>query len=254
MNTIDNREWHPVTLPSYGLYYNGKVPDGKVMITPWTTAQEEMMARYSSGEQSMAELMVLNSVKFPEGFSYDQLLITDSFYLLVQLRVLSLCSSYSFTNVCTACRNKHESHLMLHELSVRVPDEDWPQEPFDIKLPKCKKKVGLQFLRIADQKKVHEMVQKSAVSSEIVTRLARQMVTIDGQPKTYDERVEFIRNCKLLDSRVMDNALEKWVTGYLMEYPVTCPKCQNVDNIGIPSEPSFFRPRDSDIAREEGMD
>jgi hypothetical protein len=44
---MDAMESIPVTLPSRGMLYKGdKIPGGKVTISPWTVAQEEVILRF----------------------------------------------------------------------------------------------------------------------------------------------------------------------------------------------------------------
>lgn len=250
--TKQAQEWHPLTLPSLGYFYEDKVPDGKVMITPWTTVQEEMIAKYSGDSRvDYADALIQNNLALPNGFQYDQLMVSDFMFVMVQLRILSLCSSYSFFYPCTTCRKDVETHIMLDTLPVIVPDETWPREPIKVKLPKCKKEVGLRFTRLQDQKKVEELSKQSY--GPTTHKLARQITEVNGKLLPYDERLAFVRSLALLDCRVIDNTLDKWYFGYQLDIDVNCAGCKTSRKVVLPTVATFFHPTASDIERETGL-
>jgi hypothetical protein len=246
--------WHIVTLPSMGVFYSGKCPGGKVEITPWTTAQEELHVTYGGRDPyTLIDKLIEGNVRLPSGLTHDEMLTTDRFFLLYQLRSVSLVSKYTVIRTCK-CKHEHEVQVDIDALKVKVPDEG-ESEPFDVYLPRSKKTVALRLLRVADEKATREQGKKystmtggNASSVGTAFTLARQILTIDGESKKFDERRDFVSKLVLLDLAVIRNAVEKHETGLLTSVEATCPKCGYVDSEWeVPLQETFFRLSESDI-------
>ena len=258
---MDNRIWHPVKLPSNGQYYAGRCVEGKVEITPWTTAQEEMFVRYGGAKASeLIDKLIINNVRLPNGMKPDELLITDRFFLLFQLRGISLVTQYTFTHTCPKCQTEHPISLDINNLKVKVPDGE-ESEPFDVKLPRCGKKVSLRLFRASDEKAMLEYesktIQRGVDSGSPAYRfkLARQMEKIDGVTAKFDEKMSFISNLVWIDLQLMRKAIEKYETGLILDIEIECPKsgCSHAHKGEVPIQETFFRPLESDFESAVGM-
>jgi len=253
------REWMPVTLPSRGFYYGDKCPMGEVKITPWTTAQEEAIARSVGGDASaLIEQLVINNINLGSGgLTYDDMLVTDHFYLLFQLRRVSLTSHYTIDRVCEQCRLAHKISI---DLGTDLPIKDLPEkpveEPFEVFLPRARKTVTLLFLRVKDEKamnnyaeqKLREVTETGSPATRF--RHARRIVAIDEKDEPFQERMTFVTSLRMLDLQVMDMEIEQHETGLVPEMKSACPRCRHKTEWGVPMTAEFFRPSADDIRAE----
>jgi len=253
------REWMPVTLPSRGFYYGDKCPMGEVHITPWTTAQEEAIARHTSGKASLLiQQLMTGNIKLGEGgLAYDDLLVTDHFYLLFQLRRVSLTSHYTIERNCSSCGFAHKISVDLGtDLPIKDLSDEPVIEPFEAFLPRAKQTVTLQFLRVRDEaamnnyaeRKLREVTETGSPATRF--RHARRIVAIDGKDEPFQERMQFVAGLRMLDLQVMDMVIEEHETGLVPEMTSTCPRCNHVDEWGVPMSAEFFRPSADDIRAE----
>jgi hypothetical protein len=248
--------WFPTQLPSLGLYYDGKCPDGMVEITPWTTYQEEMIVRFSANDSyGLIDKLVAGNVKLPNGLTQDDLLVTDRFYLLFQLRVLSLVPQYTFLHACPRCGTEHHESVDISKLPPKSPKEE-DTEPFELALPRCKKTITLKLLRTADEKAMmrYEADKLKKDPSEsgspaLRFKLARQIEKINGEAKVIQEKIDFVRSLNMLDYRVIQNCIEEHESGLNTEIITACPKsgCGYKDTWEIPLQITFFRPLGIDL-------
>lgn len=242
--------WHPVTLPSLGQYYEGRLPKGVVHITPWTTQQEETMARYGGNPQAMMAGLMRDNVRFAGGMTYEDLLITDQFFLIMQLRSISLSRFMHVNTECGFCGKMDEVQINLNEMGVRTPEPD-EVEPIEITLPRCGKTVALRFMRVKDA--LAEVAYQEQTEAKTVTRYryARQILSIDGQSAKFDEKQDFVGSLVLLDLTVLRNALEDKETGVQSTVSRTCSQCGKVEKGWVaPLGAGFFRAGDADIRAE----
>lgn len=255
MNLLEPNEWYPVTLPSKGKYYQEKMPGGQVQITPWTLAQEETILRFGEADPNMLlRQLMADNVKYPAGFSYEDLLSTDQYFLLVQLRCVSYVPWYTTQHACPFCQNVDQVQIDLTKLIVKVPDDmTSDQEPFSCFLPKKKKEVQLQFLRTRDELAAADYAARSPVKipgAERKFTYARQLVSVGGQSLKFDEKMEFVAGLPVLDLEIMKEALNRRSTGITGRYPTTCSACGKEDATWSPMlHGNFFRPSQDDILR-----
>lgn len=252
MHPTDELEWHPITLPSLGRYYGGKVPGGVLKITPWTVVQEEAIIRYSGSMGGDLEReLIKNNIGYPPGFSYEDLLLTDQFFLLVNLRSISLVPKMTVVHGCPKCNNIHEVQIDLTKLQAKTPDETDPEEPFKVFLPKKKIDASVRFQRVSDLAAVDKYLSEHPGAVNSTRRLflyARQLVSIGGASLKFDEKLEFVSKLALLDLNAINSMLEKLSPGITGKASVECPKCQHVDNDWMLAlTDGFFRPKAIDL-------
>jgi hypothetical protein len=255
------KEWHPVTLPSYGIYYGDTCPGGKMDIAVWSTAQEELILRYSSQAPArIIDEVVKSSIRLPDGLAYEDLLVTDRFFLLVNLRAISLMPEYTVTHECPGCGQKHPVTANLLKMDVKVPDGDNTGiEPFEVELPKCKRTVGVRLFRVADEQAMLQYEErilqrrKDGGSPKHRYRLARQIVTIDGESPAFDVKMRFAGSLTLFDNYLIRAAVEQYSTGYDPMTNTVCPRCGEEDRFTVRLSPGFFRPSDAELRAAAGM-
>lgn len=250
--------WEPIQIPSLGMYYGEACPDGVVHITPWTTAQEEMIIRHSEQEgEGLIDKLISSNVKFPEGLRYEDLLVTDQHFILMKLRAISITCFYAVDYKCPSCKHTTEIQYNIDELPRKTPEEtpEW-DEPFEVLLPKCRTTVGIRHMRVSDEKAIKQYVkQKSdagiAQDDRFVYRMARKIVSVGGNEDIkFEEKKAFVRGLIMLDVEVIRDFAERFETGLDIEVTAKCSKCKDSIEWSLPLQHCFFRPKRSDIEAE----
>lgn len=244
----------PITLPSGGYVYGDKLPGGKLEIGPLTTREEMIIAGFRESGNSDVNMLVDSILKscitLPEGFVYEDLLITDRFFLIANVRAISFGEKYGFQWRCP-CTNKAQrtvknlpGDLKLFKL------ENGYHEPFEVKLPACERTVGLRLLRISDERAIEhyrEQMIDRAKEAPIgdpgyFFKMARRIATLDGQVPEIDAKLEFVGNLLSVDSIEMQNEYEKNESGFELKTVVKCRWCGQEREITMPFSAEFFRP------------
>ncbi len=244
---MDTRNWIEIQLPSLGRYYSGKCPDGRIEITPWTTAQEETIIRHSSNpEGSLVDKMIVDNIRLPDEFEYGDLLLTDQHFVLMKLRAISLTCHYTVDFTCDACKKASQQTFDIDTLPVVAPDdeEEW-NEPFEVFLPDSKKLVKMRHLRVRDQKAIIDWGEKrpgEGGSTDVaIFQLSRKIVSIEGDENLhYMETMDWIRNLIKIDYDVLRTWIQEYETGIDTTVTVTCPHCRTETPWAIPLSMGFF--------------
>lgn len=254
MDYLETTEWHPVQLPSMGRWYGDALPEGKVQITPWTVAQEEMLTRRLTGDsKDPTHDLLRGNTKFALGFSYEDLLLTDQFFLLLQLRCISFLSFMTLPYECK-CGAVTHIDVELPDIGVKTAEPEDPDMPFDIVLPKSKIPVGLRFQTIGDVIAADRYVEESAKPEQFAHRkflYARQLATIDGAAdRTWEEKMEIIAKLPIFDLNAIVRTCDRHSSGFRGTYPAQCSSCDASDTGWVPPiHEDFFRPKPTDIDR-----
>lgn len=254
MNYTETTEWYPIQLPSMGRWYGNALPEGKVEITPWTVAQEEMLARRLTGDsKDPSHNLIRGNTRFTPGFAYEDLLMTDQFFLLLQLRCISFLAFMTLPHQCEKCREIEHVEVELPQITVKTAEPEDPDEPFEVTLPKTGKKVALRFQRIGDIIAADNYVEQSVVKNDDDRRkflYARQITALEGQSLPVDEARDFITSLPLLDLNAIVRTCDRHSTGFRGTYTVECSNCHAPDMEWVPPiHEDFFRPKPTDIDR-----
>jgi len=257
---IDDLSWHPIQLPSLGRYYGGKLPNGLIEITPWTTSQEEAIVNHSNDPsgRSIIDKLLERNVRYPDGFTYPQLLVTDQHYILMKLRAISITCIYHVDHICPSCGNSHEVKYNIDELPRITPkDEASWDEPFDVVLPNCGWKVEIRHLRVSDIQVVEQyrkQKENSPFDDTFILSTARKIVSVNGDNALHiNDKKEFIRRLVKIDLDVLRRWTEKFETGLDINVSATCSKCGHRDKWDLPLQSCFFRPKGADIEAAVSM-
>jgi len=233
-----------VELPSLGKFYGDKLLGGKVVIRPITVQEEKLMV--SARDRVGVIDKVLDRCLVTRALSVDDYLMTDKFFLVLNLRTLSYGPDYTFLMTCISCKNEFKHHVRLPEgLRKKVASDD-DVEPFEVHLPVSNKTLTCRFLRGHDEKAVDQYVKSTDVVSEgdpaYAYRLSCGIVTIDGQDPGLMQKLAFCENMLGKDSLALRTEFEKRQTGIDLRTTAICPACQYENTTLIEFTTEFFRP------------
>ena len=147
--------------------YQGKLDDGVVEITCMTTRDEQLLATSNGYGSDKISIILDRCVKFPQGMTSRDLLITDRFYIMVALRCLSIGSTYNAENIkCPSCGFNHKETVDLtKDLEFLEYDEENPDDinktlPYVVDLPLSKAKVEYRLLNGHDEIAIEKYREK----------------------------------------------------------------------------------------------
>ncbi len=236
----------PVPLPSRGLLYGGKMPEGKVYIRKLRVTEEAAIQGSTSGID-LVNATVGACVQLPEGLTHQDLLITDRLALLVALRVFTFGPTYSYGYKCPSCGARNNQDFNLAELSSKLAD-DGLVEPIIVKLPDADRTVGLRFLRGKDEAQIARVAKRVALQSNdaadansLVLRKALQIVSVDGADMPMADKEAFVRQLTMVDSQAMSEALDDAEPGVDLRIYPECKACGFQTDMALPFTLEFFR-------------
>lgn len=251
----DLRVWHPLTLPSEGRFYKSAAgeplcPGGKIEYALWTTEAEEILVRYGEADD-IADRMLRSNIKLPETMEYEDLLVSDQFYILMKLRAESLCPYYTYTCGCRKCKKEYEVQANLQELKL-LDINNVADEPISCALPAKGVELQLRFPRVKDavalQKLEKELEEKQTPDGVLLYQYARQIVKVDGESMPFNEKKDLVRSLTMLDTSAIRMVLEDNDIGYNLMDESECTHCGTANQSAIPIDVRFFRPSRTDIA------
>lgn len=249
------------TLPSLGVPYEGRIPGGKVVVSPMTTREEKMLA--SGGPDSGLSLidnLIKNCVHGPEDMSPDDYLVGDRMFLMMAIRSVSFGDEYEFTVNCASCKQPFRSTVMLPDDVEMIHLKEGFQEPFEVELPMSKLVLGLRLLRGKDekdmarqQKRVYKRVDASKSGDPMYTyRMLKHIeyVKVPGEEEPietsdqigYDKVEKIFNELVVRDSMALRNALSENDCGVNTFQEFSCPQCRDVFTAPLPVDIEFFRP------------
>jgi hypothetical protein len=139
-----------VALPSKGLLYDGKLPDGRVEVSAITTREEKLIAGATGDVSSLIDAL-LNRLMLTRAIKPGELLLTDRLFILFNIRANSYGSKYGWMVTCRGCRRSFRHELNIPGDVEIVELDDTATEPFEVALPISGAKVGFRLLRGADE-------------------------------------------------------------------------------------------------------
>jgi len=238
----------PVQLPSRGVLYGGKVPDGTVHIRKLKVGEEAAIQSATSGME-LVSAVVSTAVKLPEGMSHLDLLMTDRLALLIALRVNTFGRVFPLTFRCPVCGHKTQADIDLGTALEETPADPGLTEPMTLTLPDCGKSVGLRFLRGKDEATIARMSKQVAMknndpgSSSHILRLALQIQTIDAVELSLDKREDFVRDLTMVDSQAIQDFIAERESGVDISFTRPCSRedCGTEVPLQLPFTADFFR-------------
>ena len=239
-----------VQLPSRGVFYSDEtLKGGNVEIMPLIARDEKLLAGMQ-GDNIDEVIDTLLTRCLVSKIAVDDLISTDKFYLLVALRANSYGESYEIPLRCQNEKCKKEGTYTLKLPSdfetVYAPED--AVEPFECSLPVSKFKVKFRLLRGKDEKAIKAYVQREAKKTKesgdpaFFYRMAKQIVSINGQTMEPVEIIDLLENLPIKDSRILQKELSKNLPGLVTVTSKECQNCKEPIYTSLPMTAEFFRP------------
>jgi len=237
-----------VVLPSNGYLYDGKIPDGRVLVEPMGTKEEKLIAAGSGGPAIIKRIFDA-CVQCP--IPHEELVLGDRLFLLLKIREVTYGDEYRISFRCDECGAKNSAVIKLSELEVKRATASTTSS-FSVTLPLTNREIKLRLLTGRDEEKVAQYVSGlkkrtthgAAEQAEYIYRLARRIDEIDGQAIGVSEAIQFIEELKGRDSIAMRDAINDNDVGPLLEAAPVCEQCEyQSDTTPLAITAEFFRPR-----------
>ena len=231
-----------ITLPSQGRFYKNKKKSVKVGFL--TANDENILANASnmSGDQIIHNLV--RAKVYEPDLKIEEMLDGDIEAILIFLRNTSFGAEYTFNLLDPQTEQTFESTITLDELDFTKPEFE-PDENglFTTVLPKSGKPVKLKLLTFGEKKELNDRESsypKNMVSPRVTWRLAKQIVSIDGN-EDKGEIVKFIDKMPIMDSKYITQFLNKNQPSINLEREFIAPSGKKVKS-RIAFGVEFFRP------------
>jgi len=233
-----------VTVPSLGKFYGGKLPGGKVKIRPIEVIEEKLM--YNVRDKVAVLNKILDRCVLTKTMPLRDYLLTDRFFLLLNIFIISYGPTQEHTYACPSCDNKFKRTVdMTKDLLLKVASDD-DVEPFIVPLPMSKKTLLVRFLRGYDEEAISLFTKQNTNSEEgdpaYSYSIARSIVSIDGKEVDESVKYNFCEHLHARDSAVLRSTIEKNSTGVELVIKVECPLCHESFRRNVDLSTQFFRP------------
>ena len=233
-----------VQLPSHGIPYGDRLPDGWMEIRPITTKEEKYLL--SPTDRLNALNKILCDCVLTDTVAVEELLIADRQFLLLVLRNISYGKIYEFEMRCPRCREHFKKALKVpDDLVLTVFEEDDSAEGIEVKLPRCGQTVTLRLLRVKDE---NALLKKASGgfdqpgSDAYISRLAMHLTHVDGEEVKFSKAYAFVESMIGMDSSVFQKTLADKSCGVDLRMKFNCPVCQHEFDDVMPMSVEFFRP------------
>ena len=271
--------WEKVTLPSLGLYYNGRMPNGVIEVRPMGLFADKIFAtaRLTQTNQALDKVFEM-CVKFPDStFDPLDLLTGDRLFLLFYLRGITHGNIYEFSITCPVetCKQFSTHEYDLNRIGDSIKRPTFPSQPFKIILPYLSDITNREFwveARYMTGRDGQIIAQQQKFLNKAVGNSVRNAdgKEVSGKAISIDQSIE--QNMNLLISNVMGvtdrGKIQQFVSklhsrdaatireivrdtapGVNFEVNISCPECNHEMKIELPITESFFRPKNSGTIR-----
>lgn len=242
--------WMDYTLPSRGVLYGGKLPEGRISLRPMTAKQQALLQTQGGGVIGKLDALIETCCKLPNGFARAELLLTDRLAILLALRTKTFGPEYSFQWRCKHCGEFNTAKIdIVKELEETVAPADL-KEPIEVALPQADCIVEMRFLRGTDEETLLRNAKRLKMQSNdnddgsYLMRVAMQLVSKDGEQFTniLDKR-KFVENLSAADLVLLEDEVNDREPGIDLRLYLDCAKCSGTNEMGLPFTGEFFRPR-----------
>lgn len=255
--------YEPCFLPSKGLYYEGKIPEGRIEVRPMSLVTEKILAtaRLAQSGESINQLYK-KCVKFPDSsFDSQQLLVGDRTFLLFYLRGITHGNLYEFAVTCTndSCKRISTHAYDLNDITIKHPDHQ--TEPVKVKLPYFSQLtsreiyVDVRFMRGADlqamlkrRRNIERAIntirndQNSMIDSLIEDNINMVVMSVNGVVDRHKIE-QFVAKLHATDTAAIRNFIDNESPGPQTNIQIRCPHCDEEMKIDLPITDTFFRPK-----------
>jgi hypothetical protein len=238
-------------LPSRGVLYGGRVPEGTVEIRKFSSEEMAILNQQNVPLLERTFALIARATRTPGNFPVLDLLLTDRMALLFAIRALTFGGRYSFRFRCTACGKMSKGSVdTAEDLTMRQASDDL-SEPITATLPDSKSMVTLRFLRGTDEERIVKRAARLQMQSNdpgdpsYFHRLALQIVTIDGAELNLEAREQWVRKQTALDIEHIVRAVDAVEPGIEMKVVLPCTVCGLDNETVLPFTADFFRSADN---------
>lgn len=208
--------WEKVQLPSKGIYYEDKMPNGYLEVKPMGVDVDKMLTNQrlaQSGE--LLNKIVESCTRFPPDMNVRELLAGDFNYLLYYLRGITHGPTYEFVSDCPHCGTKNVYEFDLTNLysTVKNNHPDYPEEPMSVLLPKLSETFGKDVYVMVRLVRVDDIMKMSQPGNdEIFDPVKHGEVRVRNKNKNN----KTIINNKSKDdiSKIYENNMKQQIVGF----------------------------------------
>jgi hypothetical protein len=243
---MSDRPYGSLRLPSKGLLYDGKLPEGIVELFDWDTSIEELFAGTISSTNSLIDAILKRTLK-TDTMKPEEFLSGDRLYMFFMSRSKAYGSNYGFQYKCPNCGVQCRESVDIQELEI-IELEDDAIEPFEVELPNGDT-IGFRLLRGKDELDVEKYVNKVYKKGSPLGdpgykyRMAKQIVSISGKDvSSIKEAQDYVTKMTARDSLAFRRKIDEIEPKFDFEIYVTCKKCGNEEDIMLPFGKEFLDP------------
>lgn len=241
-----------IPLPSYGKIYPPEFAFHnceRVEIRLMTAREEDILTSRSLAKKGTVITELIKSCLVNRDVNVNSLISGDRNAIMIAIRVTGYGADYDVDITCPSCSHKHKNTFDLNSLPIKTLDVEpvqLGQNEFDFSLPMSKKKITFKLLTGIDEEEINvknERMKKlgTQVDNLITTRLQHSILSIEGDYNKTNIS-NFIRNMRAGDSLAFRKYMDKIEPGIEMKQEVTCPSCDNQEEVNVPIGLSFFWP------------
>jgi len=270
--------WEECVLPSQGVYYDGKIPGGRIEVRAWGIQTDKILATSRLAQTGKSLDHLLNHcIRLPNEFDHMNLLVGDRIFLLYYLRGITYGNEYEFLIECTndECRKATTETYDLNELAktIRKPNSEIGLEPFKVSLPYLSEYTKTDFwvkvrllrgydlsnmmrqkrmkktLRSAARVRARTGKERDAAPVQDTLDLDRtiednlKLVITEAMGENNPRRIEqLVGRLHAADTATIREFLRDNSPGIETTVEVECPECGNTMTMELPITESFFRP------------
>ncbi len=162
---------------------------------------------------------------------WDQVLIADSFYAFLMVRVATYGPEYDFKVGCRGCSESISWSLKLDEL----PKKELPEETLEafksgqlLTAEMNGRRVRFQLLNGAKQRKMQKALRSA--KNQLLVSLAQRIVEVEGEKN----KMLWLRNLPMGKATSFLNVLDEQDGGIETNIEVICPSCGMVESVELP--------------------
>lgn len=256
-----------VQLPSRGVLYDGKVPDGEIGVRKLSSTEEELLLSSGTRGTERMDQILKACLQLPGGenaLPHEELLMSDRMAALLALRTITFGPHYEFNYKCNFCGQMQKAEVnILEDLEESTPDiiqmrmrekegrDDFQiTEPFEVILPDNGAVLMMRFLRGKDEKRLTAKTKRTMMQSvdrgdrSYLFRFALQIVTINGEDVPIAKKEVFVRSPDVTakDTAAMRIAVDDREPKIDLRVYPDCRSCGATNEMAMPFTGEFFQP------------
>lgn len=240
-----------VTLPSEGKFYPKDNPlygKDSIEIRFMSAKHEDILTNKSLLRKGLAIDRLLQSLMIDQTIKVDDFLTGDKNALIIAARISGYGEDYTTKVTCPLCEVKFEHIFNLLEIKNKEVNKDMIGDNgiISLTLPRTKAFVECKLLSGKDEKLLAQLIEskkKHKLPDALLTdQLKVILVSINGQADK-DYMNKFIDMMPAADSRYLRVEYFKRVPDVNMNFDITCPECDNEQEVNMPLGAEFFWPQ-----------